>query len=436
MIRPVGLLMAVLLLAVGARSFLPADATVNGTGAAFALGVVLLCALLVGKAFHALKLPHLTGYLACGALLGPDVLDLVTPAMLGDLTLIKRVAVGLIALIAGCELDLRALRPRLASIGVLASISLACASIALTVVSYGYVLPNIPTTAALEPVPRLVVAVLIANVLSALSPAVVIGILTETRSRGPLSEAALSIVVLADLAIVVAYAATGSLVDATFPTGTDTSSALLALGMHLFGSMVAGAGVGLMIVVYARAVGRRTGLFVFAVLFVVAEVGMALHLDPLLTGLTAGLLIENASALAGEEVIRDTQVATLPTFALFFAVVGAEVRLEAFAAMATFAVVLAAVRAIGLTAGTRIARRVVSLDPDMARRIPFAMFPQAGIALALASGVASSSWPWADEIGSLLLGAILVNEAIGPVFFRMALERAGEIGKKDRQATA
>lgn len=436
MIRSLALLMAVLLLASGARSFLPADATVTGTGAAFALGVVLLSALLVGKAFDAVKLPHLTGYLASGAILGPDVLGLVTPAMLGDLTLIKRVAVGLIALIAGCELDLRALRPRLASIGVLATIALACAALGLTAVSYLYVLPHIPATAHLEPMPRLVVAVLIANVLTALSPAVVIGILTETKSQGPLSEAALSIVVLADLAIVVAYAATGTLVDATFPTNTEASSALLELGVHLFGSMLAGAGLGVVIVVFARVVGKHTGLFVFAILFVVAEVGKVLHLDPLLTGLTAGLLIENASALAGEEVIRETAVASLPTFALFFAVVGAEVHLEAFAAMATLALLCAAVRAVGLTVGTRIARRVVKLDDALAARIPFAMFPQAGIALALASGVASSSWPWAEQVGSLLLGSILVNEAIGPVFFRMALERAGEIGRKDHHGVA
>jgi hypothetical protein len=58
------------------------------------------------------------------------------------------------------------------------------------------------------------------------------------------------------------------------------------------------------------------------------------------------------------------------------------------------------------------------------------MFPQAGVAIGLANLVASSFKPWGPGAATLILGTIVINEMLGPVLFRMALSRAGEIGKK------
>jgi hypothetical protein len=54
--------------------------------------------------------------------------------------------------------------------------------------------------------------------------------------------------------------------------------------------------------------------------------------------------------------------------------------------------------------------------------------PQAGVAIALAVLVLNGFPPWGRVLGTVLLGSIIVNELIGPVLFRMALARAGEIG--------
>src|SRR6185369_2318535 len=105
-----------------------------------------------------------------------------------------------------------------------------------------------------------------------------------------------------------------------------------------------GIGIGLMFALYMRRVRMRIALFVFAVCFVVAEAGTSLHFDPLLVGLAAGLFLENVSPVSGHEVIHETEIAAMPTFAVFFAVIGAEVHLEAFVAVAPFAVCMALTR--------------------------------------------------------------------------------------------
>jgi len=434
-IRALILLGLVVALVFAARSFVPGGAPLVGSGAALAFGFLLIAALQTGRIFHALRLPHLTGFLLCGAVFGPQVLDLITEPMLEDLGLVKKVAVGLIALTAGCELNFRALRPRIKSIGFVASFGMLAAGVALfaLVFALSAVASRFPSLAFLADLTlrqRVVVSLVCANVLIALSPAVVMGLLSESHAAGPLSELSLSIVVVADLVVAVTFAFTDSAVRSAFPAlGTD-ASVLGALAVHILGSMLAGVAVGAIFAVYIKRVATRIGLFVFMVCFVVAEAGTALHLDPLLVGLSAGLFLENISPVSGHEVIEHTEPAAMPTFAVFFSVIGAEIHLHAFVAIAPFAIAAAVVRALSLTAGARLGAKLAHLDPALAKRIPLAMIPQAGIALALAGLVQKSFPPWGAGAATFLLGTVVVNESIGPLLFRWALVSAGEVGKK------
>lgn len=431
MIRAMVLLALIAVLSFAARSFAPGGAIPAGSGAVLAFGFLLLAAVQTGHVFHGLRLPHLTGFILCGAVFGPEVLGLLTHEMVSDLAIVKKVAVGLIALNAGCELNFKALRPRLKSIGAVSAAGLFCAALLLFGL-FAWLTQRLPFTRDLTEIQKLVVALVCANVLTALSPAVVMGIISETRAKGPLTELALSIVVLADLAIVVSFSLTGSVVGRVFPE-TAHAAGLGGLLAHVFGSIGAGVGIGAVFALYMKRVGSRVGLFVFGVSFVVAEAGGALHLDPLLTGLTAGLFLENVSPVSGHEVIRHTHPAAMPTFAVFFAVVGAEVHIATFVSVAGWAAIAALVRGIGLTVGARIGARLSRLEPDLARRIPFGMYPQAGIAIGLANLVREQFAPWGEAASMLLLGTIVVNEMIGPVLFRTALVRAGETERRDEE---
>jgi Kef-type K+ transport system membrane component KefB len=366
--------------------------------------------------------------LLCGAVFGPEVIGLITRPMIQDLALVKKVAVGLIALTAGCELNFQKLRPQIKSIGLISLAGLVFA-IACLFPFFFLLSGRLEFMQGMTVEQRVVVSLICSNVLAALSPAVVMGILSETRAEGPLSELCLSIVVVADLVIAVTFSFSDSAAHAVFPTGPEGGSVFGALAVHILGSIAAGVAVGAIFALYIRRVALRVGLFVFAVCFVVAEAGTALHLDPLLVGLSAGLFLENVSPVGGHQVIHQTEVAAMPTFAVFFAVIGAEVHIHAFLAVAPFAVGAAAARAIGIYMGARVGARLAGVPREIARRVPFGMLPQAGIALGLA-GLVKTSFPgWGEGAATLLLGTIVVNEMLGPVVFRAALERAGEIGR-------
>lgn len=406
------------------RSFIPRGAMVTGSGAALAFGFLLIVAVQAAQICTALKMPRLTGYIVIGILFGPEVLGIVSAKMLPDLALVKGTAVGLIAFLAGCELNIRRLRPRLRAISTAAGLTMFGA--ALLMFGFMFALTYVvPITASFNTLERIAVALVAGNVLAAYSPAVVVGILSETKASGPLSETTLSIVVLADLVIVITYALSSTFAHSVFPTSAG-GGGLALLVPHIFGSIVAGLIAGALLALYVSRIGVRSGLVVFAVLFIAAEAGAALHLNPLLVGLAAGLLLENVTPAAGQQLMHAAEAVSMPIFAIFFAVVGAEVQLQAFIHTAPFALSAAVLRGAGIWLGAIAAGRIVDLDATFTRRLTFGLLPQAGVAIALVALLLGDFPPWGPIIGTIVLGTIIVNQLIGPVLFRNAIVASGE----------
>lgn len=424
MTRAILTILAVGALTYATRSFVPKGATITGSGAALAFGFLLVVSVQAARIFDVIGLPRLTAYILCGLIFGPEVANLISANMLEDLAIVKGTAVGLIAFLAGCELNFRRLRPQMRAILTTAGLTMAGAGILLFVLFYA-ITHILPITQEFTTIERMIVAIVAANVLIAYSPAVVVGILSETKATGPLSEMSMSVVVLADLVIVVTYALSSTLAHLIFGSAAGEGG-FEVLGMHIFGSIVGGIIVGAILAAYVSRVATRSGIFTFAVLFIAAEAGAALHLNPLLIGLTAGLFLENVSPIGGESLSKAAQSVAMPTFAIFFAVIGAEVHLRAFIHVAPFAVALGLARAAGIVLGMRAAGSMLDLDPLLSRKLPYGLFPQAGVAIALASLMLGDFRPWGQVVGTIILGTIVVNQLVAPVLFRNAVIEAGE----------
>ena len=88
----------------------PAD---QGRGRALlTFGFLILAAYTIGELAARLRTPKIVGYLLAGVLVGPSVLDLVTAGVIRDLAPVSRLAIALIAFLAGAELDWGELRTR------------------------------------------------------------------------------------------------------------------------------------------------------------------------------------------------------------------------------------------------------------------------------------------------------------------------------------
>jgi hypothetical protein len=437
MIRAAFLLAVVVMLAAAARSFLPEETSLVGSGAALAFGFVLLAALQSGTLFSGLRMPRLTGYLVCGFLAGPSVANLVTERMLSDLKLVNGVAIGLIALTAGGELNFRKLRGKLGAIVATGGGALLAGMVVITLA----VLVLSPFLGFMADIPlaqRAVIALTMGVVFSALSPTVTLALISETGAAGPVSDMSLGIVVVGDLVIVFAFAAVNALASSTFSGGGggEAGGGLPALLFHIFGSIGAGIVLALLLLVYLRFVNVRVALFVFGMCFLCAEAGTRVHLDPLLTCLTAGLFLENLTDIQGSKLVHEIQPAAMPTFATFFAVAGAGLHWSVFKLVAPVAVALALVRAGAMFAGGRVGMAVARVPADQRKWLHFAFYSQSGVAIGLAILIKTHFSGWGEGASACLLGGVMVNEMVGPLLFKTALARSGEAGRREAVAAA
>lgn len=425
MIVHVLLLVAVGSLMWAARSFLPEpNGAPSTTGLTLALGFVLLAAFLAGHLASRVGLPKLTGYLAAGIVSGPAVLDLISERMVSGLTLVNGAAVALIALTAGGELSFGRMRPLMKSIGWITLIAVVGTAIVLA----GAVLalsPMLPFLSELSPLGALAAALVLGVTVSAQSPAVVIAVRSETNADGPVTRTILGVVVAADLVVIVLFALASAFCRAVLSGQADMGETAASVAWELFGSMGAGVIVGLVLVLYLTRVQGGAALFVVAICVVVAEVGTRLHLDPLITALAAGVVVENTSD-KGHVLLDEIAAASLPLYVVFFAVAGASIHLDVLPIVGVPALILVVVRAAGFLGGSRLAARIAGAPPEVGRYAGFGLLPQAGLAIALSLLFARTFPELGTDAAALTLGVVAINELVAPVFFRRALLASGE----------
>lgn len=394
-----------------------------------AFGFVLLTAFFAGRIFSNLRLPKLTGYIAAGIVVGPTVLGLLSPEMVHDLEIVDGVAIAMIALTAGNELDLKAFRPLLGSIYWITLFAVVGTAILLGVAVFA-MKGFLPFLSEIPLLPSIAVALVVGVVMAAQSPAVVVALRDEMEADGPMSRTVLGVVVIADLVVILLFAATSSLAKSVFGAPGELSDTLGLLTWEILGSLTSGVLVGGLIALYLRFVGKQgAALFVVTVCFVVAEVGSRLHFDPLLVALAAGVLIRNATR-QGDLLHGQIEMASLPVYVVFFAVAGAHIDLRLLATVGIPATVFVLVRGFGLVAGSRIGARVAG-SPEVVRRwAGFGLLPQAGLALALAALFVKAFPAFGADARALVLGVVALNELLAPAIYRWALVRSGEAGKR------
>jgi Kef-type K+ transport system membrane component KefB len=234
----------------------------------------------------------------------------------------------------------------------------------------------------------------------------------------------IAIAVINNLAIVISFSLLSAIAARVFPQ--ESPAVIHALLVNIFGSIAVGILLALLLASYIRAIGARVGLFVFMLLFVIAEAGTVVHLNTLLVGLAAGLFLENFSEVGGARITNESEPVTMPVYAIFFAVVGAEIHLHAFIEVAMLAIFAAVIRAAALYLGTALAGSFLRAPRRERLLLPLGMLPQAGIALAVATIVLTSFGPWGTVVGTLLLGSIVVNEMTGPILLGIGIAKSGE----------
>jgi Kef-type K+ transport system membrane component KefB len=397
------------------------------------VALLVVCAVSWGAGELAARahIPRLPIYLAVGAVAGYVVAAAREGAHLAFPT-ISTVSLAFIGFVAGSHLVWKVIAPRLRPI-VAQVLGMSVAVPVIVGVTIYLVTPSSSTDA------RLAGALLAGTVMLALSPPEAIAVISENRAAGPFTRLVLGATVVMDVVVVSAFSVTLLVAEGLVNGGLSgrelVVSVVAVLGLALLGGAVVG--VLLRTVIERGLSDLWVGGLVIAVAGVAAalaprladwadqELGLNIEIDSLLIAMIAGVIVANWTTRP--ERFAGLLERMVPyVYVVFFTLTGLGLHLDAIVAAAAAAALLWALRLAGIFAGSTVAMRVVQ-EPEVVRRVAWrAYMPQAGIALALAATIAADFPAGGEQLSTIIIATVVLNEASGPFFLRSALHATGE----------
>lgn len=400
-----------------------------------ALGYLLLGGWCFGLLAEKLRLPKLTGYILAGLLTGPPGLALVSSGQVGQLDLINDLALTFIALVAGGELHLSLIRKLWRSIAGWIGGQLLLTPL---IVSGGLFLlsPWLPEELA---GPQLAALAIVLSAISlARSPAATVAVIDEAKAKGPFTDTVMATTISLDTLVVMLFAGSVVIAEKILSPGASLDlSVLFGLGADLLVSALLGAAVGIGVLIIIRYFRIDLPILLAGIAYLITRLSressfilgnqfdLQMHLEPLLMGLMAGIVVQNLSR-RGHAFTEGLERIAPPIYVAFFALTGASLDLGALANAWLLAVSLVVLRTLGLLAGSYAGSAAVG-DPASWRSLSgWTSISQAGVSLGLAAELGRRFPQWGGTVVAPLVAAIAVNQILGPILLVRSLRLSGE----------
>ncbi len=391
------------------------------------LGLFIAVVFLGSKLFTRLGVPQVVGFIVMGVLHGPSFLNAVPLELIDQLTFISEIALGLIGFDMGSHLlgrDLRRLGRSITWILLFEAIG------TFALVTAGIYL----LTGSLH------TALIFGALASATAPAATVEVLAEYDAEGPLTTSLLAVVGLDDALSLLLYSIAAALAEAIL-VGSEAPSALQIFEIPMIeigGSLLLGVGMGVLLNFILRGMRSHHDAMAISVGFVFLAVGLseALGFSLILTTMVLGSVVVNLANEHGRHIRYTIEQAGPVIYVLFFGLIGARFQIGLLPVMGLLGIAYVLLRSAGKFTGAWIGGRLGGAVPVVRDNLGLGLLTQGGVAIGLAlasSARFSKLGPEGVALGALIINVItattFVVEVIGPIFVKVAIRRAGEIGK-------
>lgn len=385
-----------------------------------------------------LKLPLVTGLLVTGILAGPFVLKLIPGDAPQKLFFVNDFALAFIAFAAAAELYLKELRSRISSITWM-SIGQLILTFSFAVGSILYLTPRIPFMEGMGMSTQIAVAMLAASIFVARSPASAIAVVNELRAKGPFTQTAMGVTVLADFLVIILFAVTYSIAQALVHGVPFDFKFIILLASELSLAFVGGYALGkvftvlmsLRMATHIKTAGiLMLGYGVYHASHAIREwsleqYGLEIYIEPLLVCIIGSFILTNFSRHR-EEFVNILEKVGPSIYVIFFTLTGAAISLDMLIEVTGIALILFSVRLLGMILGSTFGG-IIAKEPWRLIKIGWMPYvTQAGVGLGLATVVANAFPGWGQEFATVIIAVIVLNQFVGPPLFKWAIMIAGE----------
>ncbi len=412
----------------------------------FGFLVIAISSNKIAHAFQKIHLPLITGMIFTGILAGPYLLGLIPLAAKEDLQFINETALAFIAFAAGTELYVSELRSRFKSIKW-NTISQLSVTFVLGTALVFLLADRIPFMVEMEVSSKLAIAMIMASIFVARSPASAIAVINELRAKGPFVQMAMGVTVVTDFLVIILFSICLSLAQSfIFGMAFNFMSVIVLLsemtlsfvvGYYVYGQLLR--------VLLSMKFQRRYKIILVLLLGYSAYWGhdeiryysaewfnFSFTLEPLLICILASFYVTNRTKHRAE-IIKLLQEAGLPVYVCFFTLTGATLAVDVIPDVYGIALILLSVRVLTMVMGGYVGG---FLSGDPMKFNHFGWMPyitQAGVALGLTTIVAREFPEWGDSFATIIIAVIVLNQFIGPPLFKFAIFRLGEDNLKGQE---
>lgn len=389
------------------------------------MSILVLAGFAGGWVAKLMKLPHVTGNILGGIIVGPACLGLIgTPEQLHDLQPLSTFAMSLVAVSIGGHLSYRRIHNSLRRIIFISLFEVGCA-VSVVIVAARLFHMSWPMTC------------LLGAISASTAPATTIALIREMRAKGPFVKTLISVVALNNIFCILLFVMMRTFVSAYFESGETVGQiddALILSAYQLLGALALGFSAGW---ISKTLVGQpKFHDFSTILLAIMVCDGLAayLGLSPLLVNLFFGVFLGNSSQVAEKQLT--TLVPLEPIlYVCFFTLAGVSLHLDAMLAVGLLALVYLGARVLGKSIGATLGGLMGKCSPRIWQNMAFALYPQSGIAIGLVvllNSDASIPEELRQAVGAIILAGVTIAEVVGPFCTKAALVRSKEAGR-DRQ---
>lgn len=384
------------------------------------LGIVLVVGLVGGKVARIFKLPNVSGYLVAGLFLGPSFFKYVSAADIDSLAVISEVALAVIAFSIGSEFILKDMLKLGKSIVIITILEVIGAiGVVFALMFFVFRQP-------------FAFSIVIASMSAATAPAATLMVIRQYRTDGPLTRTILPVVALDDVFGIMAFGIAMSLARLSVGTDISLGRMLLQPVIEIIGSLGLGAVLGFILAFVANKAGDRDELQGTSLAAIAIATGLSsvLGFSPLLTNIVMGTVVVNVMRHS-PRVFGSVNDFVAPVYILFFTLAGASLDLRILMSVGVMGLGYIIARAGGKILGAYIGARRVKAEDTVRKYLGLALLPQGGISIGLSVLVRQLLPQYAVPITTIIMFSVLVYEVSGPIFAKMAISLAGEIGGMD-----
>lgn len=400
----------------------------------FTVGIILFVGFLFGEIATKIKLPKVTGYIVGGILLNPGLLHLIPEDFASHTDFITNLCLSFITFSVGGTLFF----PHLRKLGKsIFWITLCEAEFAFIAVAIGFlaVVPFfIPLTSATWLTVFIPISLLIASLASPTDPSATLAVVHEYKAKGNVSSTVLGVAAFDDALGIINYSFAIAAAAALISYNTaGVQPFLLKTLISIGGSVLLGAVFGVIFNVTTVFIQREKEgvliVLIFALLSLCFGTATMLGIDELLATMAMGVIVVNFN----KQRIKIFKILERYTeeliFVLFFTLSGIHLNFHILADNLILVLLFFAFRTFGKILGTFTGAFLSKAPPKVRKYTAGGLIPQGGIVIGLALTMKQnpSFDTFSDIILSIIIGATVINEIIGPIFAEKALEKAGEI---------